>query len=598
MNRTLPTAVVLAWGLVASGGHATEASHDPRNLVVMIQIENPTMGERRYGAGIVVDQNDVQTIIATASHNLREDGQLHGRLLPELKVQFRPWPGHFVPARVAPGKTDPLLDLAVLLIDGKDAPQVLGEYVGRGVLREQRLSPRGERGRVVGYGGGVPWSHELEPEPLTRTSETEIRIETPEIAPGQSGGGVFDENWSLVGMAVQADPPHAIARPISLILDQLRAWNFQIGLEGDRNARRRIARRELRERNVPWTSEALADALASVDVQILDLFTTAGVTQDLVLEALGVRRGERSVAEIFFSRSVGNDDAARWLHRLLEGGVDPNATIAGRHYERIGLLVEALRAGSVSAAVSLLEAGASPHPYQELLGSVYAVPQFLFPFEYLMDNRKLSAEAKQELARAYLAHGAVIPEIGDRGDGGTTSHQLRSIEKALGRGPEVLGTKLSSSPTLCKRPRTPICAAASERTGKDWCAFAERMPKRIRVRSGERPHLNIAELHVLHMLNVVDRQAYFVGRQVGVWKIPEFYLIEISNDERLWKVYGFTSPGWWEGSCEKNTGGPPQLQSCWRRIRMAYDPTAKTMRIGEGDYYLYDALTSCDAALR
>ncbi len=47
---------------------------------------------------------------------------------------------------------------------------------------------------------------------------------------GHSGGGLFNENWELVGLIKQDQPPNAVAIRIEAVIDQLKQWGYTVAL--------------------------------------------------------------------------------------------------------------------------------------------------------------------------------------------------------------------------------------------------------------------------------------------------------------------------------------------------------------------------------
>jgi hypothetical protein len=50
------------------------------------------------------------------------------------------------------------------------------------------------------------------------------------VGAGQSGGGLFNEAWELIGMPLDTGPNGVYARPISAVLADLHNWKVPIGL--------------------------------------------------------------------------------------------------------------------------------------------------------------------------------------------------------------------------------------------------------------------------------------------------------------------------------------------------------------------------------
>ena len=105
----------------------------------------------------------------------------------------------------------------------------------------------------------------------------------------------------------------------------------------------------------------------------------------------------------------------------------------------------AFRSGNADAIIALLEAGASPHPYQGLWLTSNTAPIFMFPYLYLMANEALDAEEKQKVAKAMQRAGAAITRY-QPGVTSTDGTQREQVEKIFSRSKDVFGFQLEETP--------------------------------------------------------------------------------------------------------------------------------------------------------
>ena len=183
------------------------------------------------------------------------------------------------------------------------------------------------------------------------------------------------------------------------------------------------ARGELRDRGIATDVSSVKNALMSIDVDVLKLLTAARIQPSVIEEAFRQTVGAEgaTVARRFFENSGRSPEALKWFDSALADGVNPNFTVPNDYYERQGVLLEAIRAANVPAIKMLLERGASPHAYQNLFLTSYPLTRFLYPLRFIADDDRLDADQKQDLAKAFLKAGVVVPKVIDPGQSGWPS---------------------------------------------------------------------------------------------------------------------------------------------------------------------------------
>ena len=228
------------------------------------------------------------------------------------------------------------------------------------------------------------------------------------------------------------------------------------------------------------------------------------------------------------------------------------------YYERQGVLLEAIRAANVPAIKMLLERGASPHPYQNLFLTSYPLTRFLYPLRFIADDDRLDADQKQDLAKAFLKAGVVVPKVIDPGQSGWPSvmYEAKNLRDEDAR---KLNLSLPPSQPFCSKPENTICKKA----GGDWCSTIAKIPNKLSYDYKKGSSSPLYDVTLLHLLNIEGNKAYFLGltRQITY----EYVLVEISKDASSWTVLHYMPPAAGMGLCKKDSDGH-QSDYCWRRV--------------------------------
>jgi len=322
------------------------------------------------------------------------------------------------------------------------------------------------------------------------------------------------------------------------------------------------ARDALRSRGLGVDLTSVKNALMSADVETLKLLSAAAIQPSMIEEAFRQRAdGTTSVARRFFENSADSAEAMNWFDSAL-ARVDPNLTIPADYYEREGILTEAMRAGNWPALKVLLARGASPHAYQNLFLTRYAETRFLFPLQYIADDDRLGLKEKQDLAKAFLAAGAVVPRaIPPTGGMGWKSVMYAANRLQVETAPK-LGMTLPVSPDFCAQQPNPICKQATSRLGEDWCAIVAAVPRKLTYAGGA-SSTPLYDVRLEYLLGIAGNKMYFLGltKEIGY----EYVLVEVSKDASSWTVLKLMSPEAGMGLCRKEADGV-QADECWRRI--------------------------------
>ncbi len=331
---------------------------------------------------------------------------------------------------------------------------------------------------------------------------------------------------------------------------------------------------------VRMTVPNLSAALASADVTFLKNALAAGTKPMVIEQALRQRSPDgKTAAQAFFESAGSSKDAMGWFKTELAAGLDPNMTVPDDYYGQSGLLNAAMRAGNVGAIELLLKNGASPHAYQDLFLTRYDEPRFLFPLQYIASDDRLDLTQKQELAKAFLDAGVVVPQPAPE-----TLHNrdlpVRQAEEIQEKTATALGMKLPLSPECCRRPG-PVCMAASKRTGEDWCALVAKMPTQLEV-GADATMRPVWDVRLRYLMSIESNKAYFLGSTQSVGE-ASYVLVEVSKDSSSWTILRFMEPESGMGLCKKDDkdDNAPRADYCWRRIPLHRVAGTDEMRFDE-----------------
>lgn len=367
-------------------------------------------------------------------------------------------------------------------------------------------------------------------------------------------GDFYFNSGSGSAVATRPDKPSSQPVPTPAESSEPRRTNPDNDLSASR------ARGELRDRGIGLDVTGVKNALISIDLEVLTLLTAAKIQPTVIEEAFRqtVSADGVTVARRFFENSARSAEAIKWFDSALASGVNPNFTVPNEFYEREGILLEAMRAANVPAIKVLLQRGASPHAYQNLFLTSFALTRFLFPLRFIADDDRLSTEDKQELTKAFLKAGVVIPKVIDPGQSGWPSvmYEAKNLRDEDAR---KLNTSLPVSAPFCSQPENAICKNA----GGDWCATIAKIPNKLSYDYKKASSSPLYDVTLLHLLSIDGSKAYFLGltRQITY----EYVLVELSKDASSWTVLRYMSPEAGMGLCKKDKDGQ-QSEYCWRRI--------------------------------
>jgi hypothetical protein len=304
----------------------------------------------------------------------------------------------------------------------------------------------------------------------------------------------------------------------------------------------------------------VSGALAAADIGTLQALTAGSLPNAVLEEAFRSLQadGKTAVARRFFENAT-TPAAIAWFDAALASGLDPNLRVPSEYYGHEALLIMAMRAGNAAAAKVLLKRQANPHPYQNLAFTSYGATRFIVPLVALADDERMTLMEKQEVAKAFLDAGLVVPRLIEKAPGETWTTGMYAVKEMYESAAPKLGVHLTPSEPCCSAPTT-VCRSASARTGEDWCAIVARMPKVFDKISGRSSPLHSFELQ--YLLAIDRNKAYFLAstKYYG----SDYVLVEASKDASSWVVHKYMRSMASMGVCKPEASHTPDW--CWRRI--------------------------------
>lgn len=544
--------------------HTVSAASDLRDLSIVVMLHVTDGQEEDIGAGIVFFQNGQRTYIATARHVVALAGRAHGKVTAEFRSKI----GERLGARIVPLGMNRKVEMDLAVLEVENAPAIASFEV----LLPERFH-LGTQAYLVGYMNGQKWARG-QPEPLVESSPEELRIDSRFVASGASGGGAFDPEGALIGMVTRDNPPYASAVPIDSILRIIREeWSLPVSVRANESLASPEALRALSDRGMPPDVQTVKRALMSLDTRTLGLLLDSRVAPSVVEEAMRQPAEDAYNPAIlrFFENSKHSPQAMSWFKSVLRYGLNPNMLVPHPYYRREALLVLALRAGNVEAMKALLEAGASPHGYQDLLLTGGAGAKFVFPLEWVADDNRLTLAEKQDLARAFLRAGTIVPPVLPPRNGIWAFGMLEAQRVQEKAGSEI-GMTLPISKNICEQAST-LCRQDSRNS--ETCRLIATMPKKgTLIQDG----VSYGPMALQYLLAVTDDNIYFLAlteQILPAFRDPisvDYSVVEVTKDGRTWNVLRYMAPEGGMDQCKWIEGITPKYDYCWSSIHVQLAP--------------------------
>lgn len=202
---------------------SNQAEVEGRMLVAMIESRRADIDQ--LGAGVIFSRDDDSILVVTANHNVRRGSQTADSITVYLNGDLdRPYD-----ATVEPHFNQEL-DLAVLRIAVDTNAFPVAAQLPFDRIRNPRELKKGDYVFSMGYPLGRPWAVSVEPDRFAGISKDKVFFESRFIAPGHSGGALWDQNLKLVGLILSDQAPHGEALSISRVISALGKWGYGVDL--------------------------------------------------------------------------------------------------------------------------------------------------------------------------------------------------------------------------------------------------------------------------------------------------------------------------------------------------------------------------------
>ena len=102
--------------------------------------------------------------------------------------------------------TNKELDIAVLYVDLTTLGVTVDQFPLER-LRDGGITAETRSIYSIGYGNGIPWVSLVEQANVLEDAGSVMKVQFSNVNPGDSGGGIFDENGRFVGLITSDEPP-------------------------------------------------------------------------------------------------------------------------------------------------------------------------------------------------------------------------------------------------------------------------------------------------------------------------------------------------------------------------------------------------------
>lgn len=224
-------AILAGLGLAAAsaGGADRPGEADARKLVAMVG-GSSAQGSVQ-GAAVILGLARDRLYLVTANHLIESERKIAG----DLQVEIKALPGEHLPTEVLDRDRD--RDLAVLVVKGVADRGLSAADFPFHLLGDPRTLKRGSEVFSIGQARGVRWWANVSADVVSEVSSSHVYFQSPLVRPGQSGGGLFDADWRLVGLVSSESTGTMEAVRIDEVIDFVRRHDYPVSLSAEAGSR-------------------------------------------------------------------------------------------------------------------------------------------------------------------------------------------------------------------------------------------------------------------------------------------------------------------------------------------------------------------------
>lgn len=293
---------------------------------------------------------------------------------------------------------------------------------------------------------------------------------------------------------------------LAILIGGIFVFLFMGGKDDVSKITRQSFQNDLPASNISLAPRDVEDYFRNGDIETIKSASNLGLSIKQIEAAL------KKSAPDFFKSTIGNRSADNWFKKVLTKGLNPELRTFDKYYGTVSILFAALRGENFKAVLSLLEAGASPHAYQDIVGTKNDFPFMMFPAHQIASYERFSNKEKKTLIKTMFSNFVAFYKRPESKKSSAPfemgANILPSTESGEKRVLELTGKKANEAALGCDFKRSQKrCKIASKLTGKDWCKIMNDVPAVINV--VDLKISDVAEVYVQDLINVSNNSGYF-----------------------------------------------------------------------------------------
>ena len=221
------------------------------------QIVMLSVNKKGCAAGILVGYDDKTIYIATADHvtSSTASSEVHS-----IEVKFYGVADPRVGKIFGKHEVQSAGDLAVVLVDRDDEMSKFVDTLNFAMLADTESFAQNAPVTSIGCFGGTFWALGSK-ETLIATDRDYLQVQS-DVSEGQSGGGIFNEAWELIGMPLDVGVNQISVRPIAAVIHDLQTWKVPVLLAPRPFKDRVVGAEELAQQNARLVQRTIRRNLA------------------------------------------------------------------------------------------------------------------------------------------------------------------------------------------------------------------------------------------------------------------------------------------------------------------------------------------------